>query len=52
MATMSELIVNALLADVTNRAGIGDEYDAYACDIKDEIRIEWIRLVQRQLDNG
>jgi hypothetical protein len=40
-------VVNAIVADLQDRRGLGQEWDQIDDEIKDEIRAVWIRLVQR-----
>lgn len=41
----AKAIVKAIIADLSGRKGIGDEWDQIDSDIKREIKAEWIRLV-------
>ena len=39
-------IVDAIIKDLSNRKGLGDEWAAIDDDIRSEIRAEWIDLVE------
>lgn len=40
-------IVESILDDLQRRKGLGDEWDSYPEDIKDEIREAWTEIVAK-----
>jgi hypothetical protein len=43
-------IVDAILADMTDRRGLRHEWDQIDDDIKQEIKTTWAEIVQSELD--
>ena len=42
-------IVQAIVADLRNRKGLGDEWDQLEPDIREEIKGEWRHIVREEL---
>ena len=47
--TLAKKIVEAILADMTDRRGLRQEWDGIDADIKKEIKETWIGLVVQEL---
>lgn len=50
MSTIAEKIVTAILNDLTDRGGLGNEWDAIDSDIQNEIRQTWAEIVDKELE--
>ena len=50
--TSEEKIVDAIIADLTDRKGLRQEWEAIDEDIKAEIRLKWIELVRKKNPNN
>jgi hypothetical protein len=49
MSELDERIVDAIIADFTDRRGLRQEWEQIDDDIQAEIRATWIALVNREL---
>jgi len=45
-----EAAVDEIIADLSDRGGIGDEWDGIDPVIQDEIREEWIQILERNMN--
>ena len=45
-SNFSESVVDAIIRDLSDRAGLGNEWDAIDSDIQDEIRDAWIEIIE------
>lgn len=45
METIAKNIVNAILDDISDRRGIGDEWDGIDEDIQDKIKEKWEEII-------
>lgn len=45
-----ELAVYRIISDLKDRRGLRHEWDQIDVDIKDEIRKEWIKIIERTLE--
>lgn len=48
--TKAQRIVEAIIEDLSDRRGIGDEWDCIDSSIQREIRAEWAKIVDRELE--
>ena len=49
--TKAEMIVDILIDDLTDRAGIGSEWYGIDTDTQDDIKEEWKRLILEVLED-
>lgn len=49
MKKLSHRIRDAILADVTDRRGWRQEWDAFDADIQKEIKAAWLLLIEAEL---
>ena len=47
---LKEKIVDEIIKDISDRKGIGDEWDYIDEDIQDEIKEEWQQIVNKELE--
>ena len=45
-------VVDAIIKDISDREGLGDEWNQIDDEIKAEIRAEWVKLVHKELDKN
>ena len=45
-----EKIIQALIDDITDRSGLGDEWGELDDDIKEEIKQAWTTIIQKHID--
>jgi Mor family transcriptional regulator len=50
MSNHAKQIVNLIVDDLRDRAGLGDEWDAIDLETQDEIKEEWVELVEEELE--
>jgi hypothetical protein len=48
----AETIVDAILADMSDRRGLRQEWDGIDADIQGQIRAEWINIARRVIERG
>lgn len=46
-----ERIVDAIIRDLTERSGLGDEWDQISENMKKSIRKDWIELARKEAEN-
>jgi len=49
---VSEKIVDAILEDISDRAGLGDEWGTIHPSIKKEIKETWAKIIENELKNA
>lgn len=47
--TLAERIVDGIISDLSDRRGLGQEWDQIDDDIKDDIRNKWINDVEMEV---
>ena len=49
---VSKQIVDAIVSDITDRSGLGNEFESIDDDVKDEIKAEWQAIIAKKLENA
>ena len=49
---VSEKIVDAILEDISDRTGWGNDWDDTTPDIKKEIKETWAKIIENELKNA
>lgn len=52
MREQYEDAIDEIILDLSDRGGIGDEWDQIDDDIKNLIRQEWIRILEETFNDG
>lgn len=49
---VAKQIVDAIVSDITDRSGLGNEFESIDDDVKDEIKAEWQAIIAKKLENA
>jgi hypothetical protein len=49
--TLASIITEAIVRDICDRRGLGQEFESCDDDIQDEIRETWTQIIQNVLDS-
>ena len=52
MKERCEAAIDKIIADLSDRGGIGDEWDQIDDDIKELIRNKWIQILEEKINGG